>query len=82
VERQQIAESASTLSVPPSLEQKMTIRKGDAGPKPTAPGVAFDPIEAALREMHDKVADETIPDEFFSLLDELDARAAKLGKTQ
>lgn len=68
----------------------MKIRKGDgatkadtsAGKPNNDVGMAFDPIEAALREMHDRVADEAIPDEFFSLLDELDARASNLRKPQ
>lgn len=40
-------------------------------------GVAFDPIAAALRQMHDKVSQEDIPDDFLRLLDEIDERAAK-----
>ena len=37
---------------------------------------AFDPITAALRQMHDDVANEPIPDDFMRLLDEIDARAS------
>lgn len=39
--------------------------------------VAFDPIAAALRQMHDKVAQEDIPDDFLRLLDEIDERASR-----
>lgn len=39
--------------------------------------VAFDPIAAALRQMHDKVAQEDIPDDFLKLLDEIDERAKR-----
>lgn len=34
--------------------------------------LAFDPIEAALRQLHDKVVSEEIPDDFMRLLDQLD----------
>lgn len=53
----------------------------NAGNRRTSLGVAFDPIAAALRQMHDKVSQEDIPDDFLRLLDEIDERAAK-GKAQ
>ena len=34
----------------------------------------FDPITAALRQMHDDFANEPIPDDFMRLLDQIDAR--------
>lgn len=37
----------------------------------------FDPISAALRQMHDGIAQEPVPDEFLKLLDQLDARLAE-----
>lgn len=37
-------------------------------------GLAFDPIAAALRQMHEDVTAEAIPDDFLRLLDEIDAR--------
>ena len=40
----------------------------------------FDPISAALRQMHDGVASEPVPDEFLLLLDQLDARIAEKNK--
>lgn len=40
----------------------------------------FDPISAALRQMHDGVANEPVPDEFLLLLDQLDARMAEKDK--
>jgi len=43
--------------------------------------VAFDPIAAALRQMHDKVTQEDIPDDFLRLLDEIDERAGR-GKAR
>ena len=40
----------------------------------------FDPISAALRQMHDGVAKEPVPDEFLKLLDQLDERLAERDK--
>lgn len=39
----------------------------------TAPATAFDPIAAALQQIHSKVTDEAIPDDFMRLLDQFDA---------
>ncbi len=36
------------------------------------PATAFDPIAAALQQIHSKVTDETIPDDFMRLLDRFD----------
>jgi hypothetical protein len=41
---------------------------------------AFDPITAALRQMHDDVAGEPIPDDFMRLLDQIDARVSATKK--
>jgi Anti-sigma factor NepR len=39
-----------------------------------------DPIAAALRQMHDQVASEDLPDDFLRLLDEIDSKiAAKMA---
>ena len=35
---------------------------------------SIDPITAALRQLHDDVASEPIPDDFMRLLDQIDAR--------
>jgi Anti-sigma factor NepR len=35
-----------------------------------------DPITAALRQMHDAVANEELPDDFLRLLDEIDTKIA------
>lgn len=48
--------------------------RGDAAGKPA---LAFDPIRAALREIHDGIAAEGIPDDFLDLLDKLDDATAK-----
>lgn len=36
------------------------------------PELKFDPIEAALRQLHESFAQEDIPDDFLDLLDQLD----------
>lgn len=40
---------------------------------PRAPRTAFDPIAAALIQIHSKVTDEEIPDDFMRLLDKFDS---------
>ncbi len=35
------------------------------------PDLAFDPVEAALRQLHQTFAAEEIPDDFLDLLDQL-----------
>lgn len=39
------------------------------------PDMAFDPIAAALRQLHEQIASEQIPDDFLDLLDQLDDRS-------
>jgi hypothetical protein len=34
----------------------------------------FDPLTAALRQMHNSIANEPIPDDFLELLDRIDAK--------
>lgn len=49
--------------------------RGSQGLKPSGrviPEMAFDPIKAALRQIHDNIAAEGIPDDFADLLDRLD----------
>lgn len=41
---------------------------------------AFDPITAALRQMHDNFASEPIPADFMDLLDRIDERFAATKK--
>ncbi len=55
-------------------------KSGKVDPKPmrfvNAVDPEFDPISAALRQMHDGIAQEPVPDEFLKLLDQLDDRLA------
>ncbi len=39
-------------------------------------GMYSDPIAAALKQMHDAVASEELPDDFLRLLDEIDTKIA------
>lgn len=41
------------------------------------PELPFDPIVAALRQLHDQIAAEKIPDDFMKLLEKLDKMPAK-----
>ena len=38
--------------------------------------IGADPIAAALKQMHDAVASEELPDDFLRLLDEIDTKIA------
>ena len=42
----------------------------------------FDPLTAALRQMHDSVANEPIPADFLNLLDMIDAKMSASKKFQ
>lgn len=54
-------------------------RDGLGCAKKAQPDLAFDPIEAALRQIHDSIASEEIPDDFLRLLEQLDALETKRG---
>jgi hypothetical protein len=36
----------------------------------------FDPVEAALKQMHQAVSTEELPDDFLRILDDIDAKIA------
>lgn len=42
----------------------------------------FDPLTAALRQMHDSIANEPIPDDFLNLLDMIDVKMSASKKFQ
>ena len=48
------------------------MQKKRQGAKETRPELAFDPLEAALRQMFDDVAAEKIPDDFAELVARLE----------
>lgn len=85
VEKQSVygASSLDRLSIVMHAEgNAMNEKSGRRQPKSFVNKVdpAFDPITAALRQMHDGVASEAIPDEFLRLLDEIDDRIAAKKK--
>jgi hypothetical protein len=43
-----------------------------SAPKPSRVELAFDPVEAALRELFDDMAAEAVPDDFVRLIEQLD----------
>ena len=40
----------------------------------------FDSLTAALRQMHDSIANEPVPDDFLDLLDQIDAKISPAKK--
>lgn len=40
----------------------------------------FDSLTAALRQMHDSIANEPVPDDFLDLLDQIDAKISASKK--
>lgn len=40
----------------------------------------FDSLTAALRQMHDSIANEPVPDDFLDLLDQIDAKMSSAKK--
>lgn len=46
------------------------------GPGGYATEADFDPISAALKQLHQVVASEPVPDNFMRILDEIDAKIA------
>ncbi len=46
------------------------------GAKMNILNTAFDPVEAALKQMHHAVATEPVPDDFMRILEDIDAKIA------
>lgn len=46
------------------------------GNKMRQANIAFDPVSAALQQLHQAVASEPLPDDFMKILDDIDARIA------
>jgi len=59
------------------MKQETVAEDQDAkgSPMPTAV-TAFDPVSAALQQLHQAVASEAMPDDFLRLLEEIDAKIA------
>jgi hypothetical protein len=54
------------------------VSKADApkGTKMPDVNTAFDPVEAALKQLHQAVSTEEVPDDFMRILDDIDAKIA------
>ena len=52
---------------------KNELKKGTRMPRVN---LAFDPVSAALLQLHQAVASEEVPDEFLKILDDIDAKIA------
>ncbi len=64
------------------LDGDRALAEQQAMAKANKPGVmdadiGSDPIAAALKEMHDAVANEELPDDFLRLLEEIDTKIAE-----
>lgn len=57
----------------------MTDNTTPKGRKMTQIETAFDPVAAALKQMHEAVASEALPDDFLRILEEIDAKIAAAG---
>ncbi len=51
------------------------MKKKPERPKAVQPRLAFDPLEAALRQLFDEVAAEEIPDDFMKLVKQLENKS-------
>jgi Anti-sigma factor NepR len=65
-----------------SLDSAQALVEREAMAKANKPGghsedLSNDPIAAALKQMHDAVASEELPDDFLRLLDEIDTKIAE-----
>ena len=68
------------------LDSKHVLAEQHAMAKAKKPGlydpdISNDPIAAALKQMHDAVASEQIPDDFLRLLDEIDNKIANKNES-
>ncbi|WP_373476080.1 NepR family anti-sigma factor [Sphingorhabdus sp.] len=69
-------QTSPTLNEPMLAEQKAMVMEKTDKPGNHDEDSAGDPIAAALRQMHDAVASEELPDDFLKLLDEIDMKIA------
>ena len=65
-------------------DQKQVLAERQAMAKASKPEnqnevIGGDPIAAALKQMHDAVASEELPDDFLRLLDEIDTKITAKG---
>lgn len=62
----------------------MTEKPTSKGRKMHRADTAFDPVSAALQQLHHAVASEEVPEDFLRILEDIDAKiaAAKPGELQ
>jgi Anti-sigma factor NepR len=75
-----------TPSTVPALNTKHALVEQQAMAKERKLGnsnesIESDPISAALKQLHDAVANEELPDDFMRLLDEIDTKIASKKAT-
>ncbi len=58
-----------------ALAEQHAMAKSDK-PRNFYEDIGNDPVAAALKQMHDAVASEELPDDFLRLLDEIDTKIA------
>lgn len=70
-----------TSLTPMPLDQKKALVEQQTMAKAKKPSIhdddlSSDPIAAALKQMHDAIINEELPDDFLKLLDEIDTKIA------
>jgi Anti-sigma factor NepR len=71
----QISPTVSGLDPTYALAEQQAMAKANK-PGTHDSDIGSDPIAAALKQMHDDVASEALPDDFLRLLDEIDTKIA------
>lgn len=77
---QQTSPTITGLGGKHALAEQQAMVKGNK-PGGTDDDIGSDPIAAALKQMHDAVASEALPDDFLRLLDEIDTKIASKKAT-
>jgi hypothetical protein len=57
-------------------QDRMTKDQPRKGSKMPHADTAFDPVSAALQQLHQAVASEAVPEDFLRILEEIDAKIA------
>ena len=70
-----ISPTLAGLDPKQALAERQTMAKFEK-PRNFDEDIGNDPIAAALKQMHDAVASEELPDDFLRLLDEIDSKIA------
>ena len=60
----------------------MTGTRAPKEPRLAEANTAFDPVEAALKQLHDAVSTEQVPSDFLRILDDIDAKIAAAKAVQ